>query len=47
MKCVHRVVRGNDDPTGEKLNMRQIMRAAGNSPEFAESQQSVTLSRDV
>jgi len=44
MKCVHRVVRGNDDPTGEKLNMRQIMRAADDSPEFAESQPSVTLS---
>lgn len=44
MKCEHRVVRRND-PTGrEKLNIRQIMRVADDSPEFAESQPSVTLS---
>ena len=47
MKCEHRVVRRNDDSTGggtEKLNIRQIMRVADDSPEFAESQPSVTLS---
>ena len=47
MKCEHRVVRRNDDPTEEKLNVRQIMRVADDSPNFAELQPSVTLLQDV